>query len=157
MAYSGEVYPSAAIEATRLQLGLGRNGLELDGARAIVLGGRRVPLDGQGRQLLDHLGPKGTLPTYSLADLLSDRLDPSLLHGKVVVLGASAVGGGDRFATPFVSGLPGSEHLGTAIDNLLTGRILRRGPEVRVADSLLTSLLALLAALLAGRRSPGGR
>ena len=128
VAYSGEVYPSAAIEAARLRLGLGRDRLELEGARAIVLGGRRVPLDGQGRQLLDHLGPEGTLPTYSLADLLvgsARAIAPARQGGRARCLRR---GCGRPVRDPVRPDLPGSEHLGTAIDNLLTGQILRRGP-----------------------------
>ena len=154
IAYGEELYPSAAVEAARLALRLDPSNLAADEGRAIVLGARTIPLDGHGRQLLDHLGPEGALPTYSLADLLSDRLDPALFRDRVVVLGASAAGAGDRFTTPFAARLPGSEHVGTAIDNILTGRVLRRGPEVRAADRLLIAALAILAALLAGRRSP---
>ena len=133
-------------------LGLGRDRVELDGARAIVLGGRRVPLDGAGPP-----APRPSRARGHAADLFPGRpavgrLEPSLLRGKVVVLGASAVGAGDRFATPFVSGLPGSEHLGTAIDNLLTGQILRRA---RCAGRLpYRPAPGGTAALLAGRRSP---
>jgi adenylate cyclase len=154
VAYRDELYPSAAIEAARLALGLDRAELAAVGGREIVLGSRTVPLDGHGRQLLDHLGPEGTLPTWSLADLLAGRLAPALFRDRIVVLGASAAGAGDRFTTPFAARLPGSEHLGTALDNILTGRVLRHGMEVRAVDRLLTAVLAILAALLAGRRSP---
>ena len=79
---------------------------------------------------------------------------PALLAGRVVVLGASASGAGDRFTTPFSARLPGSEHLATAIDNILSDRSLRRGTSARALDRLLTAVMALAAALLAGRRSP---
>ncbi|MGD9508919.1 MAG: CHASE2 domain-containing protein [Geminicoccaceae bacterium] len=152
--FGGELYPSAAVEAARLALGLDRDDLAADGSREIVLGTRTIPLDGHGRQLLDHLGPEKSLPTWSLADLLAYRLVPALLRDRIVVLGVSAAGAGDRFTTPFAARLPGSEHVATALDNLLTGRVLRHGPEVRALDRLLTALVAILAALLAGRRSP---
>ena len=153
-AFANELFPSAAIEAARLRLRLARADVAVERDRGIVLGGRVVPLDGQGRQLLDHLGPEGTLATYSLADVLAGSLDPSRLGGKVVVLGASAAGVGDRFATPFTARLPGSEHVGTAVDNILTGRVLRHGATERAGEVLATTGFALLAALLAGRRSP---
>lgn len=152
--YGEELYPSAAVETARLALGLDRADLAFDAGREIVLGPRTIPLDGHDRQLLDHLGAEGSLPTFSLSDLLAGRLDPALLQDRIVVLGASAAGAGDRFTTPFAARLPGSEHVATALDNILTGRVLRRGMEVRAIDRLLTAALALLAALLAGRRSP---
>ena len=154
IAYGDLVLPSLAIEAARRQLGLPAERVVADGMRGIRLGDRVVPLDRRGRQLLDHYGPEGTLPTYPLADLLTGRIDSARLAGRTVVLGASASGAGDRFATPFSTRLPGSEHLATAIDNILSGRVLQRGGSVPAFDRLLTALAALAAALLAGRRSP---
>jgi adenylate cyclase len=154
VAYGEEAYPSLAIEAARLQLGVPRERMAADSSRGILIGERVLPLDDSGRQFLDHYGPEGTLPTHSLLDLVEGGLDPGLLAGRVVVLGASASGAGDRFATPFSTRLPGSEHLATAIDNILSGRTLHRGPSVRALDRLLIAVMALAAALLAGRRSP---
>ena len=154
VSYGDEVFPSLAIEAARMQLGVPRERVVADGNRGILLGDQALPVDRVGRQLIDHYGPEGTLPTHSLGDLLNDRIDPGLLAGRVVVLGASASGAGDHFTTPFSARLPGSEHLATAIDNILSQRSLRRGADTRALDRLLTALLALAAALLAGRRSP---
>ena len=152
--YRGELYPSAAIEAARLRLGLARDQVASEGTRGIRLGERVLAVDEAGRHLVDYLGPEATVPTHALADLLAARVPETALAGKIVVLGAAASGAGDRFASPFTARLPGSEHLATAIDNLLTGRVLRRDPTVRALDRLLTAGLALAAALLAGRRSP---
>lgn len=154
VAYGDQVFPSLAIEAARLQLGVAREHVVADGSRGIRLGDSILPVDRSGRQLIDHYGPEGTLPTYSLGDLLRGQIDAGLLAGRVVVLGASASGAGDRFATPFSTRLPGSEHLATAIDNILSQRSLNRGSGTRALDRLLTALLALAAALLAGRRAP---
>ncbi len=154
VAYGDRLLPSLVLEAARLQLGVARDRVLVDGSRGIILGDRVVPTDQRGRQLLDHLGPEGTVPTYRLADFLAGRIDPGLLAGRTVILGASASGTGDRFTTPFTTRLPGSEHLATAIDNIVSGRMLVRGATERAADRLLTALLALAAALLAGRRSP---
>ena len=148
-----DLYPSAVVEAARLALVLGRNDVEVR-EDTVRLGDRAIPLDTSGRQLLYHYGAEGTLPSYPLGDLLAGRIAPDRLRDKVIVLGVSAEGAGERFATPFAANLPGSEHLATAIDNLLTGRVLRRGAFVRAADGLLAALVALAASFLAGRRSP---
>ena len=71
-----------------------------------------------------------------------------------MILGASAAGAGDRFATPFTGRLPGSEFLATAVDNILEGRSLVRNGATRALDALAVVAMALAAALLAGRRSP---
>ncbi len=154
VSYGDRLLPSLALEAARLQLGVAPSRVLVAGARGVRLGELFVPVDGRGLQLLDHYGPEGTLPTYSLADLLAGRIEPQRLSGRTVILGASASGVGDRFATPFSTRLPGSEHLGTAIDNMLSGRFLTRSAPERALDRLLTAVLALAAAVFAGRRSP---
>ena len=154
LAYRGELYPSLPVEALRLYLGLDRDQVALVGGAALRLGPVLVPLDPAGRQLLDHGGPPGTLPTHSLADLVRGRLDPAAFAGRIVLIGASATGAGDRFATPFGARSPGAELLGTAIDNMLHGRSLVRDERTRALDLVAILVLALLAAGLAGRRSP---
>ncbi|MFO1074509.1 MAG: adenylate/guanylate cyclase domain-containing protein [Geminicoccaceae bacterium] len=154
LAFRGELYPSLPVEALRLRLGLDRDQVALLGSKALRLGPLRVPLDPAGRQLLDHYGPPGTLPTFSLVDLVRGRLDPAAFAGRIVLIGADAAGTGDRFATPFGARVPGTELLATAIDNMLHGRSLVRDEHTRALDLLAILLLALAAALLAGRRSP---
>ncbi len=154
MPYAGELYPSLAVEAARLQLEAAPAQVVVDGGRGLAIGDRTVPMDGTGRQLVNYYGPDGTIPTYSLLQLLRGAIDAEALAGRVVVLGASAAGAGDRFATPFTGRLPGSEFLATAIDNILTGRSLIRNAATRAVDAAGILALALAAALLAGRRSP---
>jgi adenylate cyclase len=154
VAYGDEVYPSLAVEAARLQLGIPPEQMVVEGGHGVRIGQRLLAVDGSGRQLIDHYGPEGTLPTHALRNLLQGRIDPAVLAGRIVVLGASASGAGDRFTTPFSTRLPGSEHLATAIDNILSDRVLRREPSTRDMDRLLTAVMALAAALLAGRRAP---
>jgi adenylate cyclase len=154
VAYDGELYPSLPVEAVRAYLGAGKEQLALDGEGAVRIAGLRLPLDQGWRHLVNHYGPQGTVSTYSLIDLLDGRVPPAALAGRIVVLGASAAGAGDRFATPFTARLPGAEFLATAIDNILHGRALRRTEAVRALDPAAILCLALAAALLAGRRSP---
>lgn len=114
------------------------------------LGNRAVPLD-LGQSLpLRHLGPMGTIPTYSASELLTAPL-PDALTGKLVVLGYSASAMGDRFATPFGDATPGVEIVATAISQLTGGPALRRDAQTRRWDAIHTvalTLLCVLAALL---------
>lgn len=152
--FAGELYPSFPVEALRLHLGLPPGQLAVEGQRAVRLGRLRVPLDPAGRQLVNHLGPPGTVPTHALVDLVRGRVDPALLADRIVVVGAAAAGAGDRFATPFGTSLPGAEFLATAVDNMLHGRSLVRDERIRTLDALAVLGLALATAFLAGRRSP---
>jgi adenylate cyclase len=154
VAYDGELYPSLPVETARLYLGVGRERLAVEGRTGVRLGELLLPTDESWRLLVNHHGPQGTIPTYSLIDLLQGRIDPDALAGRIVVLAASAAGAGDRFVTPFTGRLPGGEFLATAIDNILHGRALRRNEATRAIDLLGIALLSFATALLAGRRSP---
>lgn len=151
--FKDESYPSLPVEAVRRFLGRDRAELRLD-ADAVRMGALRLPLDQAGRHLVNHYGPQGTLPSFAFIDLLQGRVDAAELRDRIVVVGASAAGAGDRFATPFTPRLPGAEFLGTAIDNMLHGRALRRDDATRAFDLLAIVALSLLVALVAGRRSP---
>ena len=98
LGYAGDVYPSVAVEAARLQLGVPRERMAVEGSRGIAIGDRFLPTDQAGRQLINYYGPDGTIPTYSLLDLLRGSIAPAALAGRVVILGASAAGAGDRLA-----------------------------------------------------------
>ena len=84
-------------------------------------GARKVALDRQGALPLTYLGPSGTVPTFSVIDLAGADL-----QGRIVFIGATAVGFGDRNASPFDAGLPGVEAHATLAANLLAGQTLRR-------------------------------
>ncbi|HEX6011262.1 MAG TPA: adenylate/guanylate cyclase domain-containing protein [Geminicoccaceae bacterium] len=152
--HDDDAFPSLAVEAARLFLGVGRDRMAVDGGRGVVVGELFLPTDEVGRQLVNYYGPEGTVPTHSLVDLLDGAIERGALAGRVVVLGASAAGAGDRFVTPFAARLPGSEFLATAVDNMLGGRSLVRNAATRALDVLAIAAMALAAALLAGRRSP---
>ena len=151
--FAEDYYPSLAVEAARLRLGLARDRVVPHLGEALAVGDRLLPLDRRSRLLVNHYGPEGPFPTVSLAELLDGRVDPGRLSGRLVILGASAAATGDRFATPFTSRLPGSEGLAAAIGNILHDQPLRQDGPVRLADALAVIVLALAAALLAGRGS----
>ncbi|MDI6827609.1 MAG: CHASE2 domain-containing protein [Armatimonadota bacterium] len=48
-----------------------------------------IPIDEQGRMLINFVGPAGTIPTYSASDLLAGKLDKSLFAGKHVFVGVT--------------------------------------------------------------------
>jgi adenylate cyclase len=154
VAHDDDVFPSLAVEAARLFLGVGRDRVAVEEGRGVAVGDLFLPTDEAGRQLINYYGPEGTVPTHSLVELLDGAIQPGALAGRVVVLGASAAGAGDRFVTPFAARLPGSEFLATAVDNLLGRRSLVRNAASRALDVLAIAAMALSAALLAGRRSP---
>ncbi len=114
-------------------------GIGLDGA--LLLGDRSVPLDISLSLPINPYGPEGTIETYSLIDLLENRLPPDALRGRAVLIGATAAGVAARFHTALDSSLPGIEVLAAATANLIDRSYIVRTAETRLADSLSILLL----------------
>jgi adenylate cyclase len=98
-----------------------------------------------------YYGPHGSVRQFSAARILRGDLDPDDVRGQIVVLGATAVGTGDIFATPFDRVVPGVEVLATGISNILAGDGLVRTVPIRWIDAataiLLTCIIVLLTAM----------
>ena len=106
---------------------------------------------------LRFYGPEGSFRRISATKVLRGDLDPDALRGKVVVVGVTAAGAGDSFATPFDRVAPGAEVFATAIGNLLSGDGLARTPSTRRIDAAAAvALPVLMIALMAMRRAALG-
>jgi len=112
-------------------------------AEGIRLDGRLQPLDLQWQQPLNYYGRGGTVTTVSAQDFL-DGAAIADLKGRLVLLGVTAAGVGDRFSSPFDPILPGVEVLATGIANLLDGSVLLRDSTVRRFDALAAVAITLL-------------
>ena len=87
----------------------------------------------------------------------AEDLDPEALRGKVVVVGITATGAADTFATPFDRVAPGAEVFATAISNLMAGDGLARTPSTRRIDAAAAvALPVVMIALMAMRRAAIG-
>lgn len=135
-----------------LELWLGR-GPDRRGP-GVVLGDGFLSSDSGLHLVLDYYGPTGTVPTFSLLDLLDDRLASDALAGRAVLIGATALGVGDTFAVPFSGELPGVEALATATANMIEGKIIGHGPRIAQLDIAAILLLGLATFLLAQLPSP---
>jgi response regulator RpfG family c-di-GMP phosphodiesterase len=99
---------------------------------------------------IDYGGAPGTFPTLSFSNVLRGHFDPSLVRGKVVVVGATAPSLQDVHATP-TGGAPmsGPEVEANAIWTALHDLPLRSAPAL--VDLLAALLMAGLPVLLAVR------
>ena len=124
--------------------------LDEDGVAAVEVGNRLLPVDERGRMTLYFRGPAGTIPKYSVSDILNHRVSPGALAGRVIVIGVTALGLGDRFITPVGSGFPGVEVLATAVDNVISGDLIHRSQktadEERIAGWVLGIIVTFSAA-----------
>jgi adenylate cyclase len=152
--YGGRYFPSLPIEAARLYLGVARDRVALRFDQGIGLGDRLLPTDEAMRVAVNYYGPARTFVNHSLIDLIEGRLPSGSFADRVVLIGATAQGWGDRFATPYSPALPGVEVFATVIDNLLHGRWLVRSPWIRGLDLLAIVLCGLAGAMLARLGTP---
>jgi adenylate cyclase len=128
------------------------------------LGADRIELAGQSRAMdlgyhmpVRFYGPKGSFKRISATHVLHGDLDPEALRGKVVVVGVTATGASDTFATPFDRVAPGAEVFATAIGNLLAGDGLARTSSTRRIDAAAAVALPfVMITLMAMRRAAIG-
>ncbi len=129
-----------------------------------VLGPDRIELAGRSRAMdlgyhmpVRFYGPEGSFRRIGATHVLRGDLDPEALRGKVVVVGVTATGASDTFATPFDRVAPGAEVFATAIGNLLAGDGLVRTPRTRRTDAATAVALPIvIIALMAMRRAAIG-
>jgi adenylate cyclase len=129
-----------------------------------VLGDDRIEIAGRLREMdlgyhmpVRFYGPEGSFKRISAAEVLRPGFDPEALRGKVVIVGVTARGAADAFATPFDRVAPGTEILATAIGNLLAGDGLARTRFTRRIDAAAAAALpVLMIALMAMRRAAIG-
>ncbi len=126
MAYQDAYYPSLALQALRVYLGLALEEVQVHFGAGIQLGSLFLPTDEAMRMLVRYYGPSGTFPTYSFVDVLSGHVPATLLRERIVFIGAAATGLGDTFVTPFSAALPGVERHATVLANVLHSEALQR-------------------------------
>lgn len=160
--YDGRLYEMLALATVRAALGWPEVELEIasegDSYRAIEavrVGERRIPVDRNGAVLVPYLGPQGSFPYVSAADVLNGDVDPETLEGRIVLMGATAAGLLDLRTTPVQNVFPGVEVHANVVSGILDGRI-RQHPAyivgyefvlLAVIGVLLTALLPILSPL----------
>ena len=98
-------YWALGFEAFRASLGAQAPAIE--SANVLQVGTHRIPAANINHRLLwiHYAGPEGTFRHVSLAKVLEDLEPASTFGGKIVILGVTAQGAGDRIFTPFSTGL----------------------------------------------------
>ena len=143
--YDGLVYPSLALAATMRSLGVGsgRVGSGVDGL-SIQVGSHRIPVDQGGYALLRFNGPSQRYDSLSAVDVLSGRIRPADLRGKIVFIGSSAVGLHDVHPTAVDPDFSGLKIQSVMTQNILDDHSVR----IPVWGGEAALLLGLLVALV---------
>ncbi|MFN3590990.1 MAG: CHASE2 domain-containing protein [Thermaurantiacus sp.] len=146
----------------RLEDPLGRRFLHLSEALMAVAAGDAETIDAPdpepsspilapSRDLIPFTRGPGAYAQIPFVDVLKGRLPEEFLHERIVLIGATAAGLGDRFSTP-MSGteetMAGVEIHANYLDALQAGRLIRPAPEWAVQLFSLLPLWLLMMSLL---------
>lgn len=114
-------------------------------------GGARDELVAIDAEMIAYPGTPGRYRTISFVDLLRGETPPAFLEGRLVLVGVTAAGLGDRYATPAAPHgelSPGVEIQAALLQTLLEGGGPRPVPGGLIAALSLAPLLALAAGFL---------
>lgn len=95
----------------------------------------KIPVDqhGHGKILLNHLGPSGSIPQFSLVDAYNNTFteeEKASLQGRSLILGPTAVAINDVRPNPFDPALNGVENHAAMVDNIVSGRLMKRSSDI---------------------------
>lgn len=124
--YNGDYFPSLDLQAVRVFLNLPNESMTLIASTGIQLGENVIPTDFWNRMLIHYYGPEKTFPHLSVVDILENRINPTQIKNKIVVVGATAVGIYDLRVTPSSPAMPGVEKHANVIASILHGNYLRK-------------------------------
>jgi adenylate cyclase len=114
------------------------------GVDQIRLGKLSIPTSEEGRLLINYRGPQKTFPHYSATDVIHGRTPDKAFRGKIVLVGATAVGIYDLRVTPFEHVFPGLEIHANVVDSILQGQFLHRPNWITLMDILVIAVMGLV-------------
>lgn len=140
------VVPDADGYVRRMPLGVETGGVPRPSLASMVA--ERAAETGRSFQIDYAIEPR-TIPRHSVIDVVEGRVPPQSLAGKRVMIGATAVEMGDRYAVPRHGVIPGVEIQALAAETILNGRVPR---DVSPLWAFVASLMLVAVALGAGSR-----
>ncbi len=165
--FEDQLYPSieaVAVAGTHTALDGDGTPLSLTGSvqnPRLTGPGIDIELDGSGAALINYVGPQGTFPTVSLAEVLeavSQEGNASeaatvrgVVTGRSVILGPSAVGLWDRRDTPFSAASPAMQIHATVMDNMFEDRFLERPSWLWLLEWLVLGFIGAILAIVLAR------
>jgi adenylate cyclase len=154
MNVAGKILPALGIEMLRLATGQSTIGVRSDnaGINSVVVAGVAIPTDENGRVWV-RFSEARSVRYIPVKDILDGSADKSLVAGKFVLIGTSAVGLLDTKTTPVSAFMPGVEMHAHFLANVLTQNLLSRPNFFKLLEIGLTVLISLLILILTPRLS----
>ncbi len=146
----GDYFPSLAIVTLSRYFNQRLPALKIHpfGLESIKLGPIDLPVDEQGRFLINFRGGSAMVPVVEASDLLTKKAPKGVLKDKAVLLTVTAAGVMDHRPMPLSAQTPGGYIMAQAMDNMLKGDFLQKTNMTRLWDLAAMVVMALLAALL---------
>lgn len=143
--YGGYLIPSLSLKVVSHYLGLPDEKMLILPGQGIYIGKNFLPTDSSGRILIPYYGGFGHFQHISIVDILEGKVAKREVEGKIVLVGATAIGIYDLRVTPLSPALPGVEKHASVIAGLLEGKrlILTPLPTVLLVVGL-TGVVSLL-------------
>ena len=127
--YKGYLYPSLDALTAAVYLGIPFEKVAVNATEGVRLSGKRyIPTDYHGRSLIYYYGPSFTFKNFSISDIIEGKVGAEQLRGKIVLVGATAMGIYDLRVTPFSPAMPGVEKHANIIASILEQRFLQKAP-----------------------------
>ena len=121
----------------------------------LELAGNPIPIDPQGAVLVPYRGPAGSFNYVSAKAIMAGNVeDPSLLDGKIALVGATVPGMEDLRTTPFGSIYPGVEVHANVIAGILDNNFRWEPAYTAAAEMMTVILFGLIGAFLLPVLSP---
>ncbi len=117
------------------------------GVEQMRLGNLLIPTNEEGRLLINYRGPQKTFPHYSATDVIHGRVPEKAFRGKIVLVGATAIGIYDMRVTPFEHVFPGLEIHANVIDSILQRQFLYRPNWITLLDILAIVVIGVILGL----------
>ena len=148
--YKGHIIPSMPLQLAMNYLDKPPDQM-ITGEREIRLTRPIIPTP-KGEIFIKFRGGKRSFPYYSFVDILDVKKVPAFFKNKIVLIGYTGEGA-STINTPVDPRMPYSELRANIIEDLMTGRYLRRPPMMAYIEGLLMLLFCLFASAFQPRMS----
>jgi serine/threonine-protein kinase len=102
-----------------------------------------------------NVGPGVAFHMTPFRNILNKKFQTSLFRDKIVILGPTAPGIGDRFVTPISSNLPGVEIIADSVSNILRGKFFVRPQWITFIELGIILLFGLFISFLLPKLKAG--
>jgi len=147
MDFNGRLMPSFALQCLRAYYNLQSDDYRFSPGKELVLGRAHIPMDGQGRMLVDY-GNREKFPRFYFSDVRNKKIPMEAFQDKIVLIGMMATGAGDQWISPIGDLFPGVEIHGNVINNIIAGDYLIRpiwAPKLELGLMILFAFFVALA------------